>query len=74
MNTAAVGFGPDISLYGDIYVDKGAIIPIKIEGENTDIEMGILIKNDKTLGVVIDSLIEDLITQSNLLQRIHNID
>lgn len=58
--TEAIGFGPDISLKGDIYVKSGMIFPIEIM-DASQIEFGIVTNKKRKPDVAVDAFIKEIL-------------
>ncbi|MBQ7796671.1 MAG: LysR family transcriptional regulator [Lachnospiraceae bacterium] len=58
--TEAVGFGPDISLMGDIYVKSRTIFPIEIT-DASEIEFGLVTSKKRKPDVAVDAFIKEIL-------------
>ena len=72
METDSVGFGPDISLVNDPYVQRGDIIPLHIDVIPA-VQFGILKNNQRSMGVAADELAKELTLQANIFNRLNNL-
>lgn len=69
IQTEAIGFGYDISLVNDPYVENGSIIPITIDDEHS-IQFGIITNNGRSIGTACETLIKEILLQSDHFRRL----
>lgn len=68
--TDAIGFGPDISLVNDLYVENGSIIPLEIDDDHT-IQFGIITNNGRTISTACETLIKEILLQADHFSRLY---
>lgn len=68
--TDAIGFGPDISLVNDPYVENGSVFPIKIDDDHT-IQFGLITNNGRPISSACETLIKEILLQADYFSRLY---